>query len=495
MDLQRKKVGLWIRVSSDMQVEADSPAVHLKRAQDYAADRGWEVVEIYRLDGVSGGAIWDLPITKKMLYDIKTGRIEGLVFTSLERLGRDTLELLQFEKYFREHEASLISIFDNIDTSTSDGKRYFQGLAAQAEYERAKLSERVKRGILTRHRRGEIFTKEAPYGYRKDKERKMLVPDPVEGPVVQQMFCLYMENRSFSETARKLNASGHRTTKGNLFTNISVRRTLTDATVKGLYYANTTRKVVLGTKKTRKFKPREEWIPIQVEPLISEEAWDQVQVIINGITKPKKWTAHAYSGILKCHDGNSMYFRSKRSRREKPKYFCRACSNKILADDLDQAIGRVIQAFALDRLPEDSQIESSMHTYNKESALAGVNAALQKLARETDKLVELFTADALSLADFKARKAPLDERQAALEQERAALEFEITDRDSQQLAATKIKAALNTVAWGQIQEPQKNELLRTFVKEITLDPETIRLQLLYVPVSILDPTIESGVQR
>jgi len=121
--MDAKQVGLWIRVSSDMQVEADSPEVHLKRAQDYCADRGFEVAEVYRLDAVSGKAIWDLPIAQKMRHDVEKGRIKALIFTDLERLGRNALELLKFEKHFKEHGAYLICIADDelIDTSTGAG--------------------------------------------------------------------------------------------------------------------------------------------------------------------------------------------------------------------------------------------------------------------------------------------------------------------------------------------------------------------------------------
>lgn len=107
------RVDVWIRVSSDMQVETDSPAVHLSRALDYCRDRGYEVNEIHQLDGVSGCAIWDLPVAQKMRYNVETGKAQGLVFTALDRLGRDTLELLQFERFFRDHGACLISILSH----------------------------------------------------------------------------------------------------------------------------------------------------------------------------------------------------------------------------------------------------------------------------------------------------------------------------------------------------------------------------------------------
>ena len=489
-----KRVGLWIRVSSDMQVRDESPEVHLKRANDYATDRGWEVAEVYRLDGVSGGAIWDLPITRKMLYDIKTGHIEGLVFTSLERLGRDTLELLQFEKYFREHDACLISIFDSIDTSTSDGKRYFQGLAAQAEYERAKLSERVKRGIATRYRRGEIFTKEAPYGYR--KVNKKLEPDPVEGPVVQLMFQLYLQNHSFSGTARELNKRGHRTSRGNHFNNVSVRRILTDTAVKGQYFANRSKRTLKKTRngkmvRGKKLKPKDEWIEFSLEPLVTVEVWNRVQKIVAGITKPKRRTVRAYSGLLKCHDGTTMYFRSKPDRNEKPKYFCRKCRNKILAADLDSAIGNVINSFALKQLPDDAVIEPSTEIEQKYLLLESTATALQKIERENSKLIELFTAEAISLSEFKQRKEPLEERRQSLEREKATLEYELTETEGQAHAEKMLKQTLDKITWDQIDEPTKNEVLRTFVKEITLTPEQMLIHFLYVPATLN----QLGVQR
>ena len=52
--MEKKKVGIWIRVSTEMQVESESPQVHEERARTYAKFKNWDVVEVYRLDGVSG---------------------------------------------------------------------------------------------------------------------------------------------------------------------------------------------------------------------------------------------------------------------------------------------------------------------------------------------------------------------------------------------------------------------------------------------------------
>ena len=52
-----KRVGIWIRVSTDMQVEAESPEHHERRARYYTESKGWQVLEVYRLEAVSGKSV------------------------------------------------------------------------------------------------------------------------------------------------------------------------------------------------------------------------------------------------------------------------------------------------------------------------------------------------------------------------------------------------------------------------------------------------------
>ena len=85
-----KRVGIWIRVSTDFQVASESPEHHEQRGRYYAAAKGWEVVEIYRLDAISGKSVIDQPETKRMLKDVRSGHITGLIFSKLARIARNT---------------------------------------------------------------------------------------------------------------------------------------------------------------------------------------------------------------------------------------------------------------------------------------------------------------------------------------------------------------------------------------------------------------------
>ncbi len=97
-----KRVGIWIRVSTEDQVRGESPETHERRARAYAESRDWNVVETYRLDAISGKTVIDHPEAKRMLADIESGHITGLIFSKLARLARNTRELLDFADYFRQ---------------------------------------------------------------------------------------------------------------------------------------------------------------------------------------------------------------------------------------------------------------------------------------------------------------------------------------------------------------------------------------------------------
>ena len=102
-DQTGKPVGIWIRVSTEDQAEGESPEIHEKRARYYAEAKGWRVVEVYDLSGVSGKTVINHELGRKMLEDASSGKIEALIFSKLARLGRNTQELLEIADRFRDY--------------------------------------------------------------------------------------------------------------------------------------------------------------------------------------------------------------------------------------------------------------------------------------------------------------------------------------------------------------------------------------------------------
>ena len=78
----KKRVGIWIRVSTEDQAKGESPQHHEARAREYAKFNEWKVVEVYDLAGVSGKTVMENAETKRMLADIDAATSPASFFPS-----------------------------------------------------------------------------------------------------------------------------------------------------------------------------------------------------------------------------------------------------------------------------------------------------------------------------------------------------------------------------------------------------------------------------
>src|SRR5882757_7062410 len=191
--VQDKPVGIWIRVSTEDQAQGDSPEHHLERAKSYASARGWTVKEVYNLAGQSGKAVMSNPEAKRMMKDTERGHITGLVFSKLARLSRNRRELEDFADFFKKQDADLISLSEAIDTSTAGGRMFFHLLGVFAQWEREEITERVNASVLTRAKLGKSINGKAPYGYKWENRKLLVVPE--EAAIRRKAYEMFVQHR------------------------------------------------------------------------------------------------------------------------------------------------------------------------------------------------------------------------------------------------------------------------------------------------------------
>ena len=477
-----KNVGIWIRVSTEDQARGESPEHHEKRARYYAESKGWTVKEVYHLEAVSGKSVMEHPETQRMLKDIKSSHISGIIFSKLARLARNTKELLEFAEIFRECDADLISLQESIDTSTAAGRLFYTMIAAMAQWEREEIADRVAASVPIRAKLGKPLGGAAPFGYQ--WVDKKLVPDSKEAPIRKLICELFVEHKRKRTIARILNQRGFRTRNGASFSDTTVDRLLRDPIVKGQRRANYTKS--LGKGKKWKIKPSSDWVFIDVEPIVPQELWDQCKAILDEQEKNKKpqakKTVHLFSGYTICHCGAKMYVPSNM-----PKYVCGKCRNKIGVEDLEAIFHEQLKSFFVSPEEVTKYLGKADETIReKEELLGSLTEESRRLRIEMDKLMKLYTGDILPKEELGKRYQPLYERVKRIEDQLPELQGEVDFLKIQYLSSDQIVADAKDLysRWSDLSFDEKRTIVENITENVTIGTDEVSIHLSYLPSSV-----------
>ncbi len=472
-----KRVGLWIRVSTEMQVQDESPEHHEKRGRMYAEAKGWDVATTYRLDGMSGKSIFEYPETKRMLKDIQEGTITGVIFSKLARLARNTKELLEISELFRANNADLISLAEAIDTSTPAGRLFFTVIAAMAQWEREEIAERVAASVPIRAKMGKPLGGAASFGYRWDG--KTLAIDEKEAPVRKLIYELFLQYKRKKTTASELNNLGYRTRNGSKFTDTTIDRLIRDSTAKGVRRANYTRSTGEGKKWV--IKDAKDWILIPCPVVVHEDIWNECNGILDAQYKKKNKSGpravFLLSGYLSCHCGKKMYV-----YHEAPVYVCKGCKNRIQVADIDEIYHGQLKSFLL--------TDTDMHTYlqksdliiqEKQTLLYSSKQEAEHLRKDMKEYVEMRVKKQITNERFKEFYDPIDERLLQLEKQLPELEAQIDFLKIQLLSSdTVLREAKDLYdRWLELPFEEKRSIIEMITEEIVIGKEDINIRLSY----------------
>jgi len=469
----QKSVGLWIRVSTDMQ--GDSPKHHEERGRAYAQLKGWNVAKLYNLEAMSGKSISGYSETHRMMEDIRKGEISGLIFSKLARVARNTKELLDFADFMRDNDADLISLEEAIDTSSPAGRLFYTMIAAMAQWEREEISARVSASVPIRAKMGKRLGGVAAYGYAWNG--KEFVIDEKEAPVRKLMYELYLKHKRKKTVARELNNLGHRTRNGLLFTDTTIERLIKDPIAMGTRRAN--------WKDTKSnVKPESEWVLLPSPAIISEEMYIECNKLIQ-IPKDKprrgKQPMHLFAGFVFCEGcSKKMYVFHERSA----KYKCEQCKNGIPAADLEEIYHSQLKSFLL--------TEEDVTSYNKtndgritekEQLLTTVTQEVEQLRKKMNTIFDMRSSNEMTKERFAEQYWPLEEQLGQLEKQLPELQAEV---DFLKISYASSDVVLQNAKdlydrWPTIPFEEKRTIVETITNRITIGKEDVTISLAYLP--------------
>ena len=214
----KKAVG-YVRVSTADQVDngasLDAQSAKIKA---WCALNDYALCDVLMDRGLSGKSMKNREGLQKALASMEKGA--ALVVYSLSRLARSTRDALAISELLSKRGADLVSLSEQIDTTSAAGKMVFRMLSVLAEFERDLISERTRAVLSYKKSKGEKYAP-VPFGYSEDAGR--LVELAEEAAVVAEIIVMKEQGHTLMAIADTLNARGVQGKRGGMWYASTVR--------------------------------------------------------------------------------------------------------------------------------------------------------------------------------------------------------------------------------------------------------------------------------
>ena len=422
-----------IRVSDISQVEGHSLDAQERLIKELCANRGWDLVRIYREEGKSAhvDSISKRPDFKRLLDDAKLGKFDVVVVHTLDRWARNLKVLLESVAILDQCGVGLVSITENLDWSTAEGRLVARTLGSFSEFFSDKLGTHIKKGVSERAHQGRHLGG-VPFGYESCYEKGQLwceVEHPggihnitKEGQAIVHLFqqcssgtvalselASWMNNEKFrTRNTKKLpDRNGGATAGPKLFTTASVRGILHNP-----FY-------------TGKVRHRDQLLPGAHEGLVSEDLFQAVQLALKK-NSGRSETLHAHpereyllKGLVRCAhclmplwaqtlNSGSRLYREQASWRSHAE--CPADGKSIRCDIPDDQIGNIVSALVL----PDAWMDRVLAQVHLADDVKKVAHETKETEQRLKRLGQVYLDNLVTTEEYHRQKRQLEDKLASL---------------------------------------------------------------------------------
>jgi site-specific DNA recombinase len=524
-DNQSIRAALYARVSSEQQAQAGTIHSQIQAVVERAGKDGLAIdTESYFVDDGHSGATLIRPALERLRDSAAAGAIDRLYVLCPDRLARSYAYQMLLVDELQRCGVELVFVNRELGKSPEDNLLLqVQGMVA--EYERAKIIERCRRGKLHAARQGSVSVLcGAPYGYRYIPAAEGLAGAQYnvhlpEAAVVQQMFAwIGLERASIGQVCKRLKTQGVSSPRGkDHWDRSTVWSILNNPAYKGAAAFGKTRMGPMRPRlrggRNRHEQPRngqsaydqpsENWISIAVPAIVDESLFNTVATQLEENRKRnragKRGARYLLQGIVVCKCcGYACYGKQislsggKGKRRDYGYYRCvgtdayrfggqRVCHNKQVRQDLlDQAVWNDVRSLLADPARVERELNRRLDGQsadNQQMADQKLNTQIDKVRRGIARLIDAYGEGLVDKSEFepritsaKQRLSQLQEQlQTRVDQQAKAKEMRLVI-DNLQTFSREVTASLDEADWS-----KRREIIRTLVKRVEVENDQVKI--------------------
>jgi site-specific DNA recombinase len=512
---------IYARVSSARQKKDQTIGSQTAALRDHARQFGVDLPEewVFEDEGHSGATL--VRPALEALRDLAAqGCIDLVLCYSPDRLARKfAYQALLIEEFARAGVRVEFVRGPRGDTPEDQLMVQFQGMFA--EYEKAQLMERYRRGKAHRAKTGSVnVLSGAPFGYRylrkTDHAGAAYEIIEHEAVLVAEMFRRYADDGALiADLARWLASQGTATRTGKSRWD----RSVVWAMLRNPAYAGTAvfgkTMAVAGTPALNRVarlqgrsvpravkivdRPKEEWTQIPVPAIVTATTFERVQQRLEDNKRFASRNSKVPSllqGLAACSACGYGYYRTSTRTTNKKIYYYRClgsddyryeggrvCSNKpVRADYLDTVVWDHITGLLADPALIRAEISKRLDTARTSDPVTRQRDRLELEAARTSTsiaaMIEAFQEQLLTIDELRARMPHLRARQANLQAQLDALDAQAADRDAYLKLADDLEGFLAQLRGNATTATveQRQRVLRLLVKDILIGPEKITIR-------------------
>ncbi len=277
-----QKVAAYARVSTDHEEQETSLAAQTEYYKKKIMEHpGWEFVEIYEDDGVSGLSINHREGFNRMVEDCLAGRIDLILTKSISRFARNTVDTVTTIRKLKDRGVGVYFEKENIFTTDSKGEFLLTIMSSLAQEESRSISENVTWGQRKRMADGKVSIAYGRFlGYDKGPEKYTMVVNEEQAMIVRRIFYMFLQGYTPHTISGLLTEDSVPTPGGcKTWNQQTVRRMLSNEKYKGDALLQKEFTVDYLQKKIKKNEGElpQYYVKEDHEPIISPWLFDYVQ--------------------------------------------------------------------------------------------------------------------------------------------------------------------------------------------------------------------------